>query len=233
MRLYKIVGLSLLFVAVFTAVTVYAVAVEEINTSQETELASESTTEPLPNESHPDAEATQETESDDEPQPKRVKVKPGDTLALIAQDHDVTYARLFSANKDIEHPDLIEPGDTVLIPIDGEEIEPRTIPEPLEETQEPEEEATPAPAPEAAPVDSGSVWDQLAQCESGGRWSLDSTYDGGLQFHPDTWNRSKPAGYPDYAWQASREQQIEVGKRVQASGGWGQWPTCSSKLGLR
>ena len=94
--------------------------------------------------------------------------------------------------------------------------------------------APPPPPPPPPPAAAEhSVWDRLAQCESGGRWHLDSTYDGGLQFHPDTWNRWKPSGYPAYAHQASREQQIAVGKRLQAARGWAPWPHCSSKLGLR
>ena len=77
------------------------------------------------------------------------------------------------------------------------------------------------------------MWDRLARCEAGGNWAYNGTYDGGLQFHPDTWSRNKPSGYPDYAWQASRDQQIVVGKQVQAAQGWGAWPHCSRKLGLR
>lgn len=83
-------------------------------------------------------------------------------------------------------------------------------------------------------ADDGSVWYDLAQCESGGRWDYNgsSGYDGGLQFHPDTWRRNKPAGYPAYAYQASPQQQIEVGKAVQRRAGWGAWPSCARKLGL-
>lgn len=88
------------------------------------------------------------------------------------------------------------------------------------------------PRPVAPAVPSGSVWDQLAQCESGGNWAARGTYHGGLQFHPDTWNRWKLAGYPQYAYEATREQQIEVGKRLQAARGWYPWPHCASKLGL-
>ena len=95
-----------------------------------------------------------------------------------------------------------------------------------------EQGTTPRPPPPSR--DDGSVWYDLARCESGGRWDYNggSGYDGGLQFHPDTWRRWKPAGYPDYAWQASAEQQITVGKRLQAAAGWGAWPSCSRKLGL-
>lgn len=39
--------------------------------------------------------------------------------------------------------------------------------------------------------------------------------------------------YAPEAWQASREQQIAVAQKVQAAQGWGAWPACTSKLGLR
>lgn len=96
---------------------------------------------------------------------------------------------------------------------------------------------TAAAAP-AAPT--GSVWDRLAECESHGEWDYgphsgwgSGRFEGGLQFHPATWDGYKPAGYPEAAYQASREQQIVVGQRVQAAQGWGAWPDCSRKLGLR
>ena len=91
----------------------------------------------------------------------------------------------------------------------------------------------PEPPPPPPPAEDDSVWDRLAQCESGGNWHLDGAYDGGLQFHPDTWNRWKPSGYPAYAYQASREQQIVVGKRLHAARGWSPWPACARKLGLQ
>jgi resuscitation-promoting factor RpfB len=79
---------------------------------------------------------------------------------------------------------------------------------------------------------SGSVWDRLAQCESGGNWSINSGngYYGGLQFSLGTWRAYGGSGMPH---QNSRAQQIAVGQRLQAAAGWGQWPACSSKLGLR
>ena len=33
--------------------------------------------------------------------------------------------------------------------------------------------------------------------------------------------------------EASREEQIAIAKKLQADAGWGAWPACSSKLGLR
>ena len=78
---------------------------------------------------------------------------------------------------------------------------------------------------------STSPWDALAQCESGGNWSINTGngYSGGLQFSPTTWAAYGGTGS---AADASREQQIAVAERVQASQGWGAWPSCSAQLGL-
>ncbi len=79
---------------------------------------------------------------------------------------------------------------------------------------------------------SGSVWDRLAQCESGGNWAINTGngYYGGLQFSLQTWKSLGGAGYPH---ENSREQQIAIGTKLQQRSGWGQWPACSAKLGLR
>ncbi len=85
----------------------------------------------------------------------------------------------------------------------------------------------------AAPANaaSGSTWDALAQCESGGNWAINTGngYYGGLQFNLGTWQANGGAGNPA---SASREAQIAVAERVLASQGWGAWPACSAKLGL-
>lgn len=80
-----------------------------------------------------------------------------------------------------------------------------------------------------------NVWARLAECESGGQWSYNGSviYDGGLQFHPQTWAAHRKRKLPKHAWQATPYQQIVVAKRVQAAQGWSAWPSCSRKLGLR
>jgi nucleoid-associated protein YgaU len=77
----------------------------------------------------------------------------------------------------------------------------------------------------------GSTWDRLAQCESGGNWSINTGngFYGGLQFTAGTW---AALGGPGLAQHATREQQIAVAERVLAKQGWGAWPACSRKLGL-
>ncbi len=77
-----------------------------------------------------------------------------------------------------------------------------------------------------------TVWDSLAQCESGGNWAINTGngYYGGLQFNINTWRAYGGTGYPH---QSSRETQIAVATRLRdATGGYGSWPGCSAKLGL-
>lgn len=89
----------------------------------------------------------------------------------------------------------------------------------------------------AAPAEaaSDSTWDRLAQCESSGRWNYNgaSGYDGGLQFLPRTWTAFGGGDFAQYAYQASRAEQIVVAERVLAVQGWNAWPACSKKLGIR
>ncbi|WP_104105504.1 resuscitation-promoting factor, partial [Nocardioides sp. 616] len=85
----------------------------------------------------------------------------------------------------------------------------------------------------AADYSSGNtVWDQLAKCESGGNWAINTGngYYGGLQFNLGTWRAYGGTGLPS---QHSRETQIAVATRLRdAAGGYGAWPHCSASLGL-
>jgi resuscitation-promoting factor RpfB len=99
--------------------------------------------------------------------------------------------------------------------------------------------AAPAPpAPSSAPapaVAGGGVWDALAQCESGGNWSINTGngYYGGLQFAAGTWQSWGGGQYAPRADLATREQQIAVATKLRdATGGYGSWPGCAAKLGL-
>lgn len=90
-----------------------------------------------------------------------------------------------------------------------------------------------APLVLAAPAQAAPNWDALAQCESGGRWNINTGngYSGGLQFAPGTWRAFGGTQYASSAAGASREQQIAVAQRVLASQGPGAWPACSRKTG--
>ena len=104
----------------------------------------------------------------------------------------------------------------------------------------------PTPAPPAAPApaapapqrvvtyDGDSVWDDLARCESGGNWAINTGngYYGGLQFSVPTWEGYGGAEFAAYPHEASREEQIAVAERLRAARGYGPWPACRLKLGL-
>ena len=158
-------------------------------------------------------------------------VVPGDTLTKIAVEHGLDpesgWRRIYDANPSVTHPDVIKPGQQLRIPAPGEQVPPR--PQPTRAAQA----ALGAPSPSVLLVAGSSVWDRLAQCESGGNWSSNvGAFDGGLQFHPGTWRAYGGTRYAPTANQATREQQIAIAERVLAGQGWRAWPACARKLGL-
>jgi LysM repeat protein len=175
--------------------------------------------------------AAKVTEAPKTPEPVFAEVQMGDSLIKIAEQHGLTYQRLFDANPQIAHPDLINPGDKIRVPVADEQLVSRPLPAP--KVVVPSPVSTKKVASTAAPaVADGSVWDRLAACESGGNWSINTGngYYGGLQFSLRTWQAVGGSGYPH---ENSREEQIARAEILLARSGWGQWPACSSKLGLR
>jgi len=79
-----------------------------------------------------------------------------------------------------------------------------------------------------------SVWDRVAQCESGGNWHINTGngYYGGLQFVQSTWVGYGGRAFASRADRATRAEQIAIAQRVLASQGPGAWPVCSRRAGL-
>ncbi|KAA0107863.1 transglycosylase family protein [Mycolicibacterium sp. P1-5] len=75
-------------------------------------------------------------------------------------------------------------------------------------------------------------WDQVARCESGGNWGINTGngYQGGLQFSPSTWSAHGGGQYAPAANMASKDEQIAIAERVLASQGRGAWPVCGRGL---
>lgn len=82
---------------------------------------------------------------------------------------------------------------------------------------------------------STTQWDRMAQCESGGNWSINTGngFHGGLQFSPSTWAAYGGYKYASQANFATKSQQINIAEKVLASQGPGAWPHCSYVAGLR
>ncbi|MFJ2831604.1 transglycosylase family protein [Streptomyces sp. NPDC087263] len=92
--------------------------------------------------------------------------------------------------------------------------------------------AAPLMAAGTASAATTSEWDTVAQCESGGNWSINTGngYYGGLQFSSSTWSAYGGSSYASSADQASKSQQISVAEKVLAAQGKGAWPTCGTGL---
>ncbi|MFI6691875.1 transglycosylase family protein [Streptomyces sp. NPDC050433] len=75
-------------------------------------------------------------------------------------------------------------------------------------------------------------WDAVAQCESGGNWSINTGngYFGGLQFSASTWAAYGGNAFASSADQASKSQQIQIAEKVLAGQGKGAWPSCGVGL---
>ena len=87
----------------------------------------------------------------------------------------------------------------------------------------------PASPPQASSVN----WDAIAQCESGGNWSINTGngFYGGLQFTKGTWRAYGGAKYASTANKASRSEQISIAEKVLRGQGIGAWPVCGKKGG--
>ncbi|KAA0023812.1 resuscitation-promoting factor [Antrihabitans cavernicola] len=91
------------------------------------------------------------------------------------------------------------------------------------------------PGTDVPPVQNGAIWDALAQCESTGNWHINTGngFFGGIQFDQNTWERQGGLKYAPRADLASREEQIAIASITQERQGWGAWPACTAKLGMR
>ncbi|MFI1167114.1 transglycosylase family protein [Streptomyces sp. NPDC020801] len=92
--------------------------------------------------------------------------------------------------------------------------------------------AAPLMAAGNASAATASEWDAVAQCESGGNWSINTGngFYGGLQFTNSTWAAYGGTAYASRADLASKSQQIAVAEKVLAGQGKGAWPVCGKGL---
>ncbi|TNB73953.1 DUF348 domain-containing protein [Arthrobacter sp. BB-1] len=128
-----------------------------------------------------------------------------------------------------------------LVMVDGREAS-RTLVSETVSVQPVAEKVTvgtkPKPVAQAGPAAAGTntgaaapammneaMWDKIAQCESGGNWSINSGngYYGGLQFDIRTWIGSGGGAYAPNASLATKAQQIDIANRVYAQRGLQPW----------
>ncbi|MEI7032437.1 transglycosylase family protein [Streptomyces pratensis] len=78
-----------------------------------------------------------------------------------------------------------------------------------------------------------ATWDAVAQCESGGNWSINTGngYYGGLQFSQSSWAAAGGTQYAPRADLASKDQQIATAEKLLDMQGPGAW-ACAGAGGL-
>jgi LysM repeat protein len=176
-------------------------------------------------------------------------VKLGDTLSRIAARHGVGWRSLYDANPKISNPNLIFAGDRLVIPSGDGSARHRSFSSGQSSVGHQDRsssvqrtssqvrshssrQGSSSSRQSSGSVASGGVWDRLAQCESGGNWSINTGngFFGGLQFTQSSWSAAGGSGSPQHA---SRSEQIRVAQNLQKMQGWGAWPTCSRKIGVR
>lgn len=101
-----------------------------------------------------------------DPEPIQHIVEEGETLTKIAKEYDTEWVRLWNANADLEHPDVLAIEQELIIPFADEELEDRELPEPevvqqLDAIQEQEQSTAPSqpaanPNPSSSPVQQSS-----------------------------------------------------------------------------
>jgi hypothetical protein len=106
-------------------------------------------------------------------------------------------------------------------------------------TTQPKPKPKPAPQPVTREPQTGEPtaeqWNALAYCESSNRHDyppVKGGFSGLLMFHHATWLGYGGDEYAPEAWQATREQQIDVALRLWRVRGWQPWPGCRAKLGF-
>ncbi|MFK0194925.1 transglycosylase family protein, partial [Kitasatospora sp. NPDC090308] len=77
------------------------------------------------------------------------------------------------------------------------------------------------------------TWDKVAQCESGGNWSIntDNALYGGLQITMQNWRYYGGTAYAARPDLATKQQQILIAEKILADQGAGAW-TCAPGTGL-
>lgn len=164
-------------------------------------------------------------------------IESGDTFSEVADDYGVDLYDLMNANDDKGEYNLPIGGTLVI----QQGVEPAPVKH--EHKRKAVEESAPVKverqakrAVEPETNVSASVWDKVAQCESGGDWSIvsaDGRFFGGAQFLKTSWDAMGGQEFAAYPHHASKAEQIIVAERLLEVQGWGAWPACSAKLGLR
>lgn len=163
-----------------------------------------------------------------------VVVQPGDTLSGIAAEEGLSnWNLLYQDNISVVggNPNLIFPGQVLQIP--GTDATVVTVPHTHHTATHHSNNGSNNNGNSSNMPDPTSRinWDAVAQCESGGDWSINTGngFYGGLQFTESTWLGYGGGKYAAYANEASKAEQETIANKVLAGQGIGAWPVCGPR----
>lgn len=167
-------------------------------------------------------------------QPSQVDTASSPTLSVVVPTESPEAPKVIKPSKEpeaveehapAEEPVSVEPPIEAPAPVDtsgvyvtAEEIIPVVeVPAPVAEVPVAE-----VPVSGAYSSPNHAMWEQIAQCESGGNWSIQTGngYYGGLQFLPSSWAAAGGVGNPA---DASKEEQMRIADNLLAMQGPGAW----------
>lgn len=143
-----------------------------------------------------------------EKKPTLYTIKQGDNLTKIADAHSVDLKRLWAANPELANPDVIKPGDVIVVPQSDEVLPEREMPVTVVNTV-PLKARTSQPSRGSSNVRSGRStpgWYYAGQCTA---WVANKRYV------PDGWGNAS-----DWRWHAQAEGWTVSGVPVAGAIGW-------------
>jgi LysM repeat protein len=167
--------------------------------------------------------------------PKTVQVQSGDSLSLIAQAQALeSWVPLWNANTSVEHPDMIYPGQQLVVPEGPTPERPLPAgaiaqPAPVAAVQQPVRSngAVRSAAPANYAAGAGGILARIRQKESGGNYATNTGngYYGAYQFDLQTWRGVGGSGLPSQASPAEQDMRAQM---LYDRRGCNPWPnTCS------
>lgn len=174
--------------------------------------------------------AEQKFETKSDPKTKTYIVVLGDSLTKIAEAYKLeSWLPLWNANTKLTDPNIINPGDELIIP-DGPTTD-RPLPEQPKPAVAPVQasaaKATYRSASVSKPAPSGDVFARIRMRESGGNYATNTGngYYGAYQFDVGTWG-----GYGGYKYASDAPPAVQDAKAAEtyARRGCNPWPnTCN------
>lgn len=164
------------------------------------------------------------------PQPKYHEVQSGESLSMIAEAEQLeTWRPLWDANADLQDPDMIYPGQKLIVPtaaVPERPLPANVVVQPVQTTQRPVAKTSVKRAPANYAAGAAGIFERIRMRESGGNYAINTGngYYGAYQFSLGTWRSVGGSGLPSEASPAEQDMRAQI---LYNQRGCSPWPnTC-------